>query len=289
MQADFDIDVPSQWTAFLETDPRGGILVIGGPDTGKSTFVRWLVRKLAERQRLAWIDCDVGQSTLGLPSTLNLGLVESPASLPSNPTRAFFVGSISPRGHMLPMVVGAERLRRTALDTGVDCLVTDTTGMIGTNTGGRALKQWKIELLQPDRIVGLERGRELDPILTPLEFASRPQVHRMKPSGAVRSRDRETREDHRRREYRRYFGTAARQRLSLQALPVYNNRRAEETVLVSLQDAAGFSLALGIVLKWESDAIELLTPLSDPAAVAGLRFGSLKVEPGTWKEDRRRS
>ena len=73
--------------------------------------------------------------------------------------------------------------------------------------------------------------------------------------------------------------------MSLEGLPVYNSKWAETSALISLQDASGFSLALGIVMKLEGNAMEVLTPLVDTAAVAGLRFGRLKVEPGTWREE----
>ena len=72
--------------------------------------------------------------------------------------------------------------------------------------------------------------------------------------------------------------------MSLEGLPVYNSKWAETSALLSLQDASGFSVALGIVVKLEGDAMEVLTPLADPTAVAGLRFGRLKVEPGIWRE-----
>lgn len=51
-----------------------------------------------------------------------------------------------------------------------------------------------------------------------------------------------------------------------------------------LQNAAGFSLGLAIALELKNDTLELLTPVKDAAAAAGVRFGSLKVEPGTWRE-----
>jgi len=284
MNPDTEIEVPPAWTAFLETEPRNSILIIGGPDTGKSTFVRWLVRKLARKSRLAWLDCDIGQSTLGLPSTLNLALVEDrPSDLPPA-SAVFFVGSISPRGHMLPQVVGAERLRKKALEAQVNCMVIDTTGMVDADTGGGALKQWKIELLQPDRIVALAHDGELDHILAPLENAAGPAVYRMLPAEAVRKRQRADREDRRRRQYRRYFSTAVKQRLPVAGLPLFDADRAGVNSLLSLQNAAGFSLGLAIALELKNDTLELLTPVKDAAAAAGVRFGSLKVEPGTWRE-----
>lgn len=45
----------------------------GRTDSGKSTFVRWLGGELCRcRVRVGWLDADIGQSTLGLPATMNL-------------------------------------------------------------------------------------------------------------------------------------------------------------------------------------------------------------------------
>jgi polynucleotide 5'-kinase involved in rRNA processing len=41
----------------------------------------------------------------------------------------------------------------------------DTTGLVDPSQGGKALKQWKIELRAPTTVIGLQRRQELEPIL----------------------------------------------------------------------------------------------------------------------------
>ncbi|MFO8084520.1 MAG: Clp1/GlmU family protein [Desulfobacterales bacterium] len=73
--------MPDVWRKLPFRQMRGTIMVLGETDTGKSTFCRWLVDRLAERCLTAWLDCDIGQSSLGAPSTMNLGIAETNAAL----------------------------------------------------------------------------------------------------------------------------------------------------------------------------------------------------------------
>jgi polynucleotide 5'-hydroxyl-kinase GRC3/NOL9 len=123
------ICVPHAWEDIQPAGFSGTILVIGATDRGKSTLVRWLAeRLLARHHRVGWLDGDIGQSTLGVPSTMSLALLDgAPEGLP-RPWKRFFVGAVSPRGHMLPLLVGAQRLRQQATAAGAGAVLVDTTG-----------------------------------------------------------------------------------------------------------------------------------------------------------------
>ena len=91
----------------------GVLLVVGATDTGKTTFARYVYRRLsAHHERLAFVDEDMGQATLGPPTTMSmaLGQGDDAGFPPAGPQYRVFVGDISPTGHMLPTVVGARRL-----------------------------------------------------------------------------------------------------------------------------------------------------------------------------------
>jgi polynucleotide 5'-hydroxyl-kinase GRC3/NOL9 len=152
------IKVPAGWAALEPERLAGTILVIGATDRGKSTLVRWLTERLFERHhRVGWLDGDIGQSALGVPSTMSLALLDAaPEGLP-RPRKSFFVGAVSPRGHMLPLLVGAQRLRQQATAAGVTALVVDTTGLVAAEAGGGALRR-KIELLQPQTVIACRRS-----------------------------------------------------------------------------------------------------------------------------------
>jgi polynucleotide 5'-kinase involved in rRNA processing len=162
--------------------------------------------------------------------------------------------------------------------------VVDTTGMVSEEGGGSSLKLWKVELLRPAMIVAIQRENELVHILTPLKCERHLDVRILKPSDAARRRSPEQREQRRRERYRRYFESAARVMVCYSDLAVYTADRADRGSLLSLQDEAGFSLALGIALGIEGDKLQVLTPLTDISRVASLRFGSLKLNPRTFKE-----
>jgi polynucleotide 5'-hydroxyl-kinase GRC3/NOL9 len=68
------------WKAGLD-DLRQArtILLLGATDTGKTTFLTWLANTLlVQQRRIAIVDADVGQSSLGPPTTIGLSVVAKP-------------------------------------------------------------------------------------------------------------------------------------------------------------------------------------------------------------------
>ena len=66
------LEVPEQWESLVPQiqRTRGTVMVIGAPDSGKTTLTKYLVRELSRRgEAVAYIDGDVGQSILGPPTT----------------------------------------------------------------------------------------------------------------------------------------------------------------------------------------------------------------------------
>ena len=139
--------------------PPGTTLMIGGADTGKSTLAQKLYAESGALGPAAFLDADIGQSTLAVPTTMALALTP-PSDQRSRPGYLCFVGSISPRGHMLQMLVGVHRLQRQAVQLGCARVIVDTTGLIDPAEGNVALKQAKIELLAPSVIIGIARQSE---------------------------------------------------------------------------------------------------------------------------------
>jgi polynucleotide 5'-hydroxyl-kinase GRC3/NOL9 len=278
-------DIPPSWQTLAAADLSGTILVVGAPSSGKSTFVRWLVEDLCRtRRRIGWLDGDVGQTTLGVPGTMNLAVVDAPLAGLPQVNATFFVGSTSPRGHMLPTVVGLQRLQQAAVAEAATVVVVDTTGLIAEQDGGGSLKLWKVELLRPALMVAIQRENELVHILTPLIRERYLDVRILKPSDAARCRSPQQREQRRRELYRRYFESAAPVLVCYSDLAVYGIDIADRGSLLALQNEAGFSLGLGIALGIEGEKLQVLTPLTDISRVTSLRFGSLKLNPSTFEE-----
>jgi len=264
---------------------HGTILLLGGTDSGKTTLAYALCDALvvAGRPCVAHLDLDVGQGTLGPPTTIGLRVSTEPGRLWHR-----FVGSISPRGYFLPAIVGAYMLKQKALALGAETIVVDTTGLVDPAAGGVALKRWKIELLQPAVVVALAQGRELEPIVAPLRHDGRVRLieHKVSPQTVPRPQNR--RIESRQSRWRDYFIGADRVRLSLRELALWDGRRIRRGQVAGLLDAEGFVLTLGVVRGYEavSTTLEVLTPPVDPAEVRGLTLGSLLVDPATGVEQK---
>jgi polynucleotide 5'-hydroxyl-kinase GRC3/NOL9 len=286
-----EVDIPPAWKQLVLTDLQGVLLVIGAPDVGKSTFARYLYRLLAaESGRVAYLDGDPGQSTLGPPSTITLTVGAGEAEPPIVAGRYWrrFVGAVSPSGHMLPLVVGAARLVRAARDAGVQRIIYDTSGLVNPAQGGLSLKLAKIDLLQPAAVFAIQRARELEPLLIPLRLSQRTHVIDLHPSVAVRPRYPPARQAHRAVQFANYFATARLLPVDWSRLAVFPAPHFQFSRLVALEDNDGFVLGLGIVLGSDTSArqVALSTPLESLTAVKVLRLGNLTIDPETFRDQR---
>ena len=285
-----DTYIPRSWELILPRLPQGTIMILGASDSGKSTFAKYLLHQLYSNEyRLGYLDCDVGQSTLGLPATLNLAIMPSRSSQWEFLT--YFVGHISPRAHMLPLVVGAYKLQRQAQTLGNIELIIDTTGLVDPTAGGVVLKHSLIELLEPTALVGLRQGAELEPILRPWYHHPHLQVFELPTVPQAMSKSREARIRRRHRRWLRYFDQAGPLKLPLRHLPhiaVFGLEKACRGQLLALQDERGFAIGLGIVQAYDRRAQELVlhTPLTDLGGVCSLRIGDMRfyLEEGEIRE-----
>jgi polynucleotide 5'-hydroxyl-kinase GRC3/NOL9 len=274
------ITIPSEWSDLDLDALRGPLLVIGAPNSGKSTFAGWLHGELARAgRRVALLDGDVGQNELGPPTALTLAMPE---------LFHWFVGDVSPRGRMLPLVVGAGRLARRALEAGAEAVVVDTTGLVQAIHGGVALKHALVDQLQPETLLALRRGDELEEILDPLRKLPRPRVIELPVCQAVRRRETPERQEHRARAFRRYFDGAGVVRLSLSKRAVFGGRAFAPRRLLALQDADSFALALGVVVAYDPahDELDARAPLKDLRAVASVQLGAIGVDAATGRKVR---
>ena len=145
------------------------VLFIGGMDAGKSTLARATAAYALRLGRtVAYLDADVAQKTVGPPATVGLKHVREPDDLTleqmAEADALGFAGSTSPQDHLVPLVGALQRLRDRARKEGADLVVVDTGGEV-SGIRGQLVKYYKVDALQPDLVVGLQRGEELDPIL----------------------------------------------------------------------------------------------------------------------------
>lgn len=276
--------VPEAWLAIDLDALRDTVMLVGTTDTGKSTLARWLLDQACRSGRTAaWLDADLGQSSLGIPGTLNQVIVEG-ASLAEVDRAAFFVGSASPRGHMLQILTGLRRLLDRARFLGADPVFIDTTGFVAEKAGGGALKEWEMELLQPDTIIALQRSRELEHLLTPWRHDPRLRFHLIPVSAGARRRSPEERASRRWILFCRYFDRAGTLRIYKGRHSVYGSRNAEPGCLTGLIDQEGFLLGAAVVSQVFPDGLQMVSPWASPERVAVVRVGRLRIDPLTGME-----
>jgi len=109
-EIDGALDIPRQWEQLDFAPLHDLLMIIGAAGTGKTTFARYLLKKLGEGRRcIAFLDGDPGQSTLGPPTTVSLGVLDTGTGFRTVLGRVF-IGSTSPAGHMLQMLTAAFKL-----------------------------------------------------------------------------------------------------------------------------------------------------------------------------------
>jgi len=274
------LEISREWEiaadSFL-TRP-GPVMVLGAPDTGKSTLCRYLLyRAYTAGLKTAWVDLDAGQSHLGPPTTLGLDFF--PPRLPGDrvlsPTGLYFIGQTSPVGAILEVVVGCRVLADQARERGVFRVVVNTSGFV-QGPGALKLKRSQVELLNPALILALQRDGELEPLLRGLGAApgggetdveidpSGWPIRRLPVSSRAMRRSPEERRHFREERFRRYFQQARRLNLPwpglvIEGLPLGSGEPLEAPDLARFRQNLG-----GQVLYGESQGSRVLLLVAEP-------------------------
>ncbi|MCA1830417.1 MAG: polynucleotide 5'-hydroxyl-kinase [Actinobacteria bacterium] len=265
---------------------RGGMaLALGALDSGKTSFCT-MCAAVAVRlgKTVAYIDTDIGQTTVGPPAAIGLKYIARPEDVePDALARAdtlAFVGSMSPQGHMLPMVVGAVKLADQARAEGVDLIMVDTTGFI-SGMSAEMLKFHKIEALAPDVVVGFQRGGELEPILGAVRRALPPEVESLPVAPSVIPRTVDDRSRRRQARLAAIFEPPVHRwkvkpSVLVPPVPPEIDLSLLDGLLVGMEDGKGNCVGLGI-LEWHEDGLRMISALAEGAKA--LRLGALRVGP----------
>lgn len=269
--------VPPEWESVAAQDIRGAVLLIGGTDSGKTSLATYLMQQWSARsQAIALMDCDVGQGVLGLPATMTLRVVAGAR----HTDYTYFVGAISPRGHMLRILVGVQALYKKALSLGVETVIVDSTGLVDPGQGGLALKQAKIDLLMPCHVIALARGAELNPILASWRNHPLVRITTLRASPHARIRSRAERVAWRRERWGAYFKQAIPLTFPLQSIATVNWLLPTAQRICGFVDAEGLCRGVGRVtyVARGSTTITAETPLRSLEGVVAIRFGAPRLE-----------
>ncbi len=263
------------------------VVFLGGLDAGKSTLARATAAyALRLGRRVAYLDADVAQKTVGPPATVGLKHIKEPDDLTlermADADALGFVGSTSPQDHLTPLTGALSRLRDRARDGGAELVVVDTGGEVG-GIRGQLVKYYKVDALEPDLVVGLQRGEELEPILGVVDrfFGIETVTAPIHPS--VEPTSVEERMQQRQLAMARYFTQGPLHRFRVRptvfmpTLPPLFDLETLDRLLVGLSDGAGGFTGLGVLEHVADDGgLRLLTPVAEPPKA--LRLGSVRLE-----------
>lgn len=177
---------PEPHAAWLPAIDRivesGGVaLIVGGVDTGKTTFCTLAVNTAVKRGRkISIVDSDIGQSEIGPPGCVGWGFPESPIRSLSDiqPAGLAFVGSTTPRGNLLEHVAATRAALDATVNTGSHVTLVDTTGFIH-GSAARRVKHAKMAMLLPRHVVALQRKDECESLLGVLRYRNDVELHRL--------------------------------------------------------------------------------------------------------------
>ena len=196
--------IPTGWDEAVDVVQRqnGVEVIVGDVDSGKSSLCSFIANKcLQQGLRVGIVDGDVGQADIGPATTISSSHAVKPIlSLQDlNPEISFFAGDTSPSSITEKVIRSIVRLKNSvAKDT--DVVIVNTDGWIG-DPAARRFKEALLHEIQPDLVLGLSRGGEIEPLLDLVQFASL----RLSSSPYARARSKDERKSTREASYRRFL------------------------------------------------------------------------------------
>jgi polynucleotide 5'-kinase involved in rRNA processing len=277
-------DVEKVYERLLD-DP-GVVFLLGGLDTGKTSFALELLARAQSRDiPAALVDADIEQSTVGPPTTVGLKMVSGSTELTRESLRSAdalgFVGSLNPREHLLPLVSATTKLVRRARDQGARLVVLDTTGFVA-GIYGQTLKFFKMDSVRPDRVVAFERGGELEAVVGIAQRFTPAEVIEIEAADQFAGSSAEERVSWREEQFAAYFahGTSrwrVKPTVFMPTLPPEFDLSRLDGLVVGMEDGEGSCPGIGVL---EYDAAEGILRMVSPITegVRGLRLGSSRID-----------
>jgi polynucleotide 5'-hydroxyl-kinase GRC3/NOL9 len=234
---------------------------------------------------VSFIDADVGQKTVGPPGTVGLKHIRETDDLTHDRMAEAdllgFVGSITPQGHVVSLIGALQRLLDRSRQAGADLVVVDTSSLV-SGIYGQLVKFHKVDILEPDLVIGLQRGEELEPIMGIVQrfFGVETLTAGIHPS--VTPTSVEERAEQRREAMARYFDRPLqrfriRPTVFMPTLPPLFELEQLDRLIVGLSDGEAGYTGIGY-LEYGSDEslLRLYTPVAE--APKALRLGSVRLE-----------
>jgi len=253
--------IPTSWTVAadaLAEMKTGRVILIGMTDVGKSTLTTYLTNKLLKNQlSLHIIDGDIGQADIGPPTTIGYSTPTTSISslVELKPESIIFIGHTSASQVETKIIDGIRRLSNRAQDS---LTIINTDGWV-LDPEAISYKIRMIASTEPDLVIGLATGRELQPVLS----GSRARALKVDTAKDVLARSRSDRREARITGYRRFLEGARTRTISLRAVdlstpvgfPLVHGTQAWElnSLIVGLLDDEGYMLEIGVLMGLAND------------------------------------
>ncbi|MEM2123296.1 MAG: Clp1/GlmU family protein [Candidatus Bathyarchaeia archaeon] len=274
--------IPEDWDQIPPTLERalrgnGTVVVLGGVDSGKSSLSTLISNYFTSRgHRVSILDLDVGQSDVGLPATVGLGIARDSIKglYEAEAVAMYFIGSISPAPMTEKIIRGAEKLAEKARVRG-SVLMVNTDGWF---EGEEALsyKMRLIEALKPDAVVIIGEEKEANSLAEISREKS--QVLRVGRPGFIYRRTREERRRIREKTYYKYLRNGVLKSFPLSKVE-WNSINFRElpdydvNLLVGLIDDEGLMRSPGILKRTDISRNRVLI-------YSGTAYPAEKIEVG---------
>jgi polynucleotide 5'-hydroxyl-kinase GRC3/NOL9 len=262
---------------------KGIALIIGETNSGKSTLARYLIKSLVSKGlTVSLVDCDIGQSSLGLPGTISMKVFRKGLDY----SRFYFhtmsfIGTTNPVLIMPSMIKISKRMVDLAGRTSQITLV-DTTGLV-SGRFGKILKTGKIEEIKPDHIIAICKDRELDHIL---QSTGEANVHRLRRSANAKTRRIAARIRYREERLQSYFKRSPLFRFKLDdgskrkflyyARSLKSEGHIPRGTIIGL-NRYNDTIALGILIGSSMGSITFETPLKSAKRINRVIFGDIAL------------
>jgi len=257
--------IPPSWAvaadALVDME-KGKVIIIGMTDVGKSTLSTYLTNKLLEKQlSLHIIDGDIGQTDIGPPTTIGYSTPTTSISslVDLYPESVIFIGHTNPSQVETKIIHGIRHLCNRAKDS---LTIINTDGWI-LDPEAISYKIRMIAATEPDLVIGLASGAELQPVLS----GSGARALNVETAKDVLARTRSDRRETRITGYRRFLEGARTMTISLRTVelstpvgfPPVHGPKAQElnNLIVGLLNDDGCMLEIGILTGLENDTAKV--------------------------------
>lgn len=280
---------PAHWQHAIGKiiESPGTVMVAGEGDAGKTAFCLYLANAGAQvGLKVGVVDADVGQSHIGPPAAISLGVVDKTLSeLSAVPAEAlYFIGSHSPAGHFSRMAVGVAKMVARARHKKLPLIVVDSCGLVKGKFAWR-LTRGMMEMVGPDRVVLLTRAVNLESLAHLCRGREDLTCHQLKSAPGIRRKSTARRRKLREQAWKNYLQGGTRRefsldRVTLEGIPARQGESDWSGQIVGLHDGQGECLGLGLVshLDWPASRLEVLTPVEQRQEVERIIFGMQRME-----------